>query len=245
MAKKQHGKVGVQMGKQKSKKITENLHLGVASSEEDDDEAPEEVTFEDSKAVALRSMREAIDTARREKELLKEKRRKRQELFQEQKKRKLLPDDILEEIDSTIPKKPKASKVQAEKAGDGEEASSSGVEESGGSDTDGVEEKGEAKKKKRKRKRRSLKGNSSVMRLKDQSLSSKQQQSALDFIQSRLYGPGANRTTVNQLLSLQNKRALNKTAAVQFVDKQWGAEKKEEAEKFKKRWKNKQGVGLS
>ncbi|KAJ8268057.1 hypothetical protein COCON_G00132290 [Conger conger] len=83
------------------------------------------------------------------------------------------------------------------------------------------------------------------MRLKDQSLSSKQQQSALDFIQSRLYGPGANRTTVNQLLSLENKRALNKSAAVQFVDKQWGAEKKEEAEKFKKRWKNKQGVGQS
>ncbi|KAJ8268056.1 hypothetical protein COCON_G00132280 [Conger conger] len=121
MAKIQRGNSGAPNGKQKSKKMAENTHLGIASSEEDDDEAPEEVTFEDSKAAALRSMREAIDTARREKELLKEKRRKRQELFQEQKKRKLLPDDILEEIDSTVPKKPKVSKPQVEIAGDGEE----------------------------------------------------------------------------------------------------------------------------
>ncbi|KAJ8337255.1 hypothetical protein SKAU_G00384750 [Synaphobranchus kaupii] len=243
MAKKQRGKTGTLMVKQKSKKTAENLHLGVASSEEDDDEAPEEVTFEDSKAVALRSMREAIDTARREKELLKEKRRKRQELFQEQKKRKLLPDDILDEIGSSVPKKPKASKVQVENAGDEEEVSSSGAEESEESHTDEGIEKG--KKKKKRRKRRSLMANCSVTRLKEQSLASKQQQSALEFIQSRLYGPGSNRTTVHELLSLQDKRAPNKCAATQFVDKQWGAEKKEKAEKFKKRWKNKQGVELS
>ncbi|KAJ8397356.1 hypothetical protein AAFF_G00439050 [Aldrovandia affinis] len=241
MAKKQHVKSGVPTGKQKNTKMTENLHLGVGSSEDDDDEAPEEVTFEDSKAVALRSMTEAIEIAKREKELLKEKRRKRQELFQEQKKRKLLPNDILEEIDSTVPRKPKASKVQVEKA---EEASSSGMEGKGSNSEEADEEKG-GEKKKRRLKRRSLKGNYSVMRVQDQSLASKQQQNALDFIQSRLYGQRTNRTTVNQLLSLQNKRGPNKSAAVQFVDKQWGAEKKAVAEKFKKRWKSKQGAGLN
>uniref|UniRef100_A0A8C2ZTW4 Nucleolar protein 7 n=1 Tax=Cyclopterus lumpus TaxID=8103 RepID=A0A8C2ZTW4_CYCLU len=61
---------------------TEGFSLMLASS---DDEAPDEMTFEDSKAEALRSMKEALLAARREKELLKEKRRKRQQLFQEQK----------------------------------------------------------------------------------------------------------------------------------------------------------------
>ncbi|KAI1902051.1 hypothetical protein AGOR_G00040740 [Albula goreensis] len=216
MAKKQHGKTGIAMDKRKNMKISENIYLGVASSEDDDDEAPEEVTFEDSKATALRSMKQAIDSVRREKELLKEKRKKRQELFQEQKKRKLLPDNILEEIDSTVPKKPKVSEVEGQ---------------------------GKEKKRRRRYKRRSLKGNCSVMRVQDQSLANKQQQSALKFIQSRLYGKGTKRTTASQLLSLENKRALNKTAAVQFVDKQWGLERKEKAKKFKKKWKTKQGSG--
>ncbi|TNN39231.1 Nucleolar protein 7 [Liparis tanakae] len=61
---------------------TEGFSLMLTSS---DDEGPEEMTFEDSKAEALRSMKEALLSARRDKELLKEKRRKRQELFQEQK----------------------------------------------------------------------------------------------------------------------------------------------------------------
>lgn len=47
-------------------RITDNdtgdLALMLASSE---DEAPEEVTFEDSRTRALRSMKEALDTARR------------------------------------------------------------------------------------------------------------------------------------------------------------------------------------
>ncbi|XP_036375292.1 nucleolar protein 7 [Megalops cyprinoides] len=245
MAKTQHGKSDVPKGKPKSKKMAENIHLGVASSEDDDDEAPEEVTFEDSKAIALRSMKEAIETARREKELLKEKRRKRQELFQEQKKRRLLPDDILEEIDSAVPKKPKASKVQAEKEGTQEEASSSGVEESEKSDAEEEEVEQKQKKKKKRRNRQSLKGNYSVTRVKDQSLASKQKQNALDFIQSHLYGAGSNRTTNNHLLSLQNKRAQKKSAAPQFVDKQWGTEKKMKAEKFKKRWQNQQKVETS
>lgn len=62
MADKRRGVAGVRKRKSESKKMTEHLQLGVDSS---DDEAPDEVTFEDSKAVALRSMKEAIDSARR------------------------------------------------------------------------------------------------------------------------------------------------------------------------------------
>uniref|UniRef100_A0A3B4WAN4 Nucleolar protein 7 n=1 Tax=Seriola lalandi dorsalis TaxID=1841481 RepID=A0A3B4WAN4_SERLL len=169
MAKKQRGKTTSQSKTANNEKQEENFTLMLESS---DDEAPEEVTFEDSKAQALRSMKRALDTARREKELLKEKRRKRQELFQEQKKRKLLPDDLLEEIDS---------------------ASSN------------------------------LKGNYTVATVKEERASASfQQQAAKDFIQSRLYGPGSCRTTSNELLSLQNKKGRNKSAAVQFVKKDWG-----------------------
>lgn len=45
-----------------SDKQAEKFSLMLDSS---DDEAPEEVTFEDSKTQALRSMKQALDTARR------------------------------------------------------------------------------------------------------------------------------------------------------------------------------------
>uniref|UniRef100_A0A671X1L9 Nucleolar protein 7 n=1 Tax=Sparus aurata TaxID=8175 RepID=A0A671X1L9_SPAAU len=160
-----------------STKQTEHFSLMLASS---DDEAPEEVTFEDSKTEALRSMKQALDTARREKELLKEKRRKRQELFQEQKKRKLLPADVLEEIDSSPPNITGSFLCV------------------------------------------SLKGSYTVTTVKERRKSSFQQQLAEDFIQSRLYGPGSCRTTSNEMLSLENKKGRNKSAAVQFVKNNWG-----------------------
>lgn len=197
--------------------------------ESSDDEAPEEVTFEDSKAQAVRSMRQALDTARREKELLKEKRRKRQELFQEQKKRKLLPADVLEEIDSAPSKKQKQSEDAAEEEQQDEEE----AEEDG---------------KKRKHRRgklahsRNLKGNNAVMTVQEQTLASYQQQAAEEFLRSRLYGPGSSRTTNNELLSLQNKKGRNKSAAVQFVKKDWACKEKAKAEKLKKRWIHKQQV---
>uniref|UniRef100_A0A667YTS4 Nucleolar protein 7 n=1 Tax=Myripristis murdjan TaxID=586833 RepID=A0A667YTS4_9TELE len=128
-----------------------------------DDEAPEEVTFQASKASALQSLKRALDTARREKELLKEKRRRRQELFQEQKVEFPVSWLVV-----------------------------------------------------------SLKGNYTVQTVKERALASSQQQVALDFLQSRLYGPGSCRTTSNELLSLQNKRGRKKSAAVQFVNKGWG-----------------------
>ncbi|MEQ2178407.1 hypothetical protein GOODEAATRI_013708, partial [Goodea atripinnis] len=51
-----------------------------------------------------------------EKEQLREKRRKRQEFFQEQKKNKLLPADVLEEIDPTPLKKQKQSEDEGKAA---------------------------------------------------------------------------------------------------------------------------------
>ncbi|XP_030608450.1 nucleolar protein 7-like [Archocentrus centrarchus] len=107
----------------------------------------------------------------------KEKRRKRQELFQEQKKRKLLSADVLEEIDSAPSKKQKQSVDEGQEEG---------------------EEDGKKKKKKRSGKladARNLKGKYTVTTTKERTLTSLQQQMALEFIQSRLYGPGTCRTT--------------------------------------------------
>ncbi|XP_019122932.2 nucleolar protein 7 isoform X1 [Larimichthys crocea] len=217
MARRQRGAAA----RSSSGKQTDEPSLTLPDS---DDEAPEEVTFEDSKVEALRSMKQALDTARREKELQKEKRRKRQELFQEQKKRKLLPADVLEEINASPSKKQKQPEDEAAK-----------------------EETGEQKSKKKKKRgkgahTRNVKGNYTVTMLKDQSSTFFQQQTAEEFIQSRLYGPGSCRTTSNELLSLENKRAINKSAAVQFVKKEWACKEKAKAEKLKKRWIHKQQI---
>ncbi|KAF7706131.1 hypothetical protein HF521_019385 [Silurus meridionalis] len=74
-----------------------------------DDEAPEEVTFIDSKATALKSVKDARDSVKRGKELLKEKRRKRQLLFQEQKKSRLLPETLLKEFETVAQKEPQVA----------------------------------------------------------------------------------------------------------------------------------------
>nr|XP_046263958.1 nucleolar protein 7 [Scatophagus argus] len=224
MAKKQRGKTTSTSKTKDFDKETESFGSMLSSS---DDEAPEEVTFEDSKAQALRSLKQALDTARREKELLKEKRRKRLELFQEQKKRKLLSADVLEEIDSAPSKKQKQSE---DEAGEEEE-----------------EEEGEEESRKRKRRgklahTRNLQRNYTVTTVTERGPTSFQQQAAEEFVQSRLYGPGSCRTTSNELLSLQNKKGRNKSAAVQFVKKDWACKEKAKAEKLKKRWVHKQQV---
>ncbi|KAM8728562.1 U3 small nucleolar RNA-associated protein NOL7 [Acanthopagrus schlegelii] len=232
MAKRQRGETASSSKTADMEEQTEHFSLMLASS---DDEAPEEVTFEDSKTEALRSMKQALDTARREKELLKEKRRKRQELFQEQKKRKLLPADVLEEIDSSPPKKQKQSNDEAdeEQQEEGEEQQEEG-------------EDGSKKKKKKKKGKpapsRNLKGSYTVTTVKERRKASFQQQLAEDFIQSRLYGPGSCRTTSNEMLSLENKRGRNKSAAVQFVKNNWASKQKAKAEKLKKRWIHKQQI---
>lgn len=62
MVKKQRGKTVSSSKPTIVGKQTENLSLLESSS---DDEAPEEVTFEDSKAQALHSMKQALAAVRR------------------------------------------------------------------------------------------------------------------------------------------------------------------------------------
>ncbi|XP_014845752.1 PREDICTED: nucleolar protein 7 [Poecilia mexicana] len=218
MAKKQRGKGASLQKKAENEKGVGDFNLALDSS---DDEAPEEVTFEDSKARAVESLKLALDTARREKELLKEKRRKRQEFFQEQKKKKLLSADVLEEIDSVPSKKQKPAEDEDE----------------------------EEKKKRRKTKKpsgvRNLKGSYTVSTATDRGQSDYQRQAAEDFIQSRLYGPGSCRSSNNEMLSLKNKTRADKSAAVQFVKKDWASKEKAKAEKMKKRWIHKQQIPTS
>uniref|UniRef100_A0A8C2DU55 Nucleolar protein 7 n=1 Tax=Cyprinus carpio TaxID=7962 RepID=A0A8C2DU55_CYPCA len=87
-------------------KETDKMSELTLQFESSDDELPEEVAFDASKSVALKSVKDALDAAKREKNLLKEKRRKKQQLFQEQKKRKLLPQELLEEFDTKPQKVP-------------------------------------------------------------------------------------------------------------------------------------------
>lgn len=62
MAKKQHGKSASFLNTVEIVKSTDKFDPALDSS---DDDAPEEVSFEDSKASALRSMRDALETAKR------------------------------------------------------------------------------------------------------------------------------------------------------------------------------------
>lgn len=152
----------------------------------------------------------------REKELLKEKRRKRHEFFQEQKKKKLLSDDVLEKIDQSEPLK---KRKQAE---------------------DEAEEEEESTKRRKRPAVRNIRGSYTVSTVTEQEASDFQRRAAEDFIRDRLYGPGSCRSTSNELLSLQNKRGPNKSAAVKFVKKDWACKQKAKAETLKKRWVHKQ-----
>ncbi|KAL0966729.1 hypothetical protein UPYG_G00299390 [Umbra pygmaea] len=209
MAKNQHGNSYTR--KVNSADITDDFKLIMDSSDED---GPEEQTFEDSKTSALQSMKDALASAKREKDLLKEKRRKRQELFQEQKRRKLLPVEILEEIGTAPSKKNELQGLEVSAVSNNEEASCSEEE------IEVSEEVTETKLNIKKKIHRLE--NYSVKVVGADTKANSQQQAALDFIQSRLYGPGVQRMTTNQLLSVQNKRGQNKSAAVQFVNERWG-----------------------
>ncbi|KAL2097702.1 hypothetical protein ACEWY4_006909 [Coilia grayii] len=183
-----------------------------------DDEAPEEVHFEDSKRSALQSVKDALDASRRQKETLKEKRRKKQEFFLEQKKRKLLPESILEEIDAR-------SIIH--------DASSGSAGNDEGNEIDASDTK------QTKEKTQSLQANCSVTRVKDHLPASSQQKEAMDFIQSRFYGQGTRRTTNSDMLSLENKKGTNKGAAFQFGSKKLSNMERTKVEKANKRWMHK------
>ncbi|NWS91418.1 NOL7 protein, partial [Toxostoma redivivum] len=80
------------------------------------------------------------------------------------------------------------------------------------------------------------KGNYMAVCLKDHNVTGLHQQLAKDFLNAQLYGPHTNRVQANEFFSLANKKDPVKKAAVQFVDKSWGQDKKEKAARFKKRW---------
>ncbi|KAM6184735.1 U3 small nucleolar RNA-associated protein NOL7 [Rhynchocyon petersi] len=213
---------GLLLGQPSSGAAAEPLEEDEDGDDEFDDDAPEELTFACAQAEAKEEERRVRETARRDKTLLKEKRKRREELFIEQKKRKLLPDDILEKLTSqTNIKKPPGKLKEGNLQKQNEE-----------------QKKGCDARKPKVQKVQSVGKNKSyvALRLKDQDLKDSRQEAAKAFIQNSLYGPGTNRMTVNKFLSLANKRLPVKKAAAQFLNNTWGAQRKQNAKRFKKRW---------
>ncbi|XP_016338417.1 nucleolar protein 7-like [Sinocyclocheilus anshuiensis] len=190
--------------------------------ESSDDELPEEVAFDASKSAALKSVKDALEAAKREKILLKEKRKKRQQLFQEQKKRKRLPQELLEEFDKEPQKQtgPSDNKCIKKKY---RMTNNSFIDKTKTGNMP-------------KRISKSLPDSYRVTRIKDEFAAKSLQQKAMDFIQSRLYGPGTKRTTNAELLSLKKKRGASKGAAVEFVNKKLGASQKARIARSNKRF---------
>ncbi|XP_054499373.2 uncharacterized protein LOC129127060 isoform X1 [Agelaius phoeniceus] len=200
-----------------------------ASSSED--EAPEEVPFGVAREAAEAERKLVGEAARRHRELLKEKRRRHQELFAEQKKRRLLPEAVLQELQELqdVSARPAEQAAADDPVTLGEELEAEAVEL----------EQGQAEVQEKKGKRRKgarTNRNYVAVCLKDHSATGLHQQLAKDFLNAQLYGPHTNRVPANEFFSLANKRAPVKKAAVQFVDKSWGQDKKEKAARFKKRW---------
>ncbi|NXM44138.1 NOL7 protein, partial [Gymnorhina tibicen] len=186
-----------------------------ASSSED--EAPEEVPFGVAREAAEAERQLVGEAARRHRELLKEKRRRHQELFAEQKKRRLLPEAVLQELQELQDVSARVTRClpfapQARRAGCGRRPRDVHLSLA------------------------RTKGNYMAVCLKDHSATGLHQQLARDFLNAQLYGPHTNRVQANEFFSLANKKDPVKKAAVQFVDKSWGQDKKEKAARFKKRW---------
>ncbi|NWU10914.1 NOL7 protein, partial [Cephalopterus ornatus] len=162
---------------------------------------------------------------RRHRELLKEKRRRHQELFAEQKKRRLLPEAVLQELqelqDVPATAAPPQGCAQVAKLDTNVSVVLGSVTMVKGFTSVFLTRS---------------KGNYAAVCLKDQNLTGLHQQLAKDFLNAQLYGPHTNRVQANEFFSLANKKDPVKKAAVQFVDKSWGQEKKEKAARFKKRW---------
>uniref|UniRef100_A0A8C5T8G3 Nucleolar protein 7 n=1 Tax=Malurus cyaneus samueli TaxID=2593467 RepID=A0A8C5T8G3_9PASS len=198
-----------------------------ASSEDEADEAPEEVSFGVAKEAAWAERKLVGEAARRHRDLLKEKRRRHQELFAEQKKRKLLPEAVLQELQD-VSTRPAEQAAADDPVTLGEELDGEAAQLEQG--------QAEVQKKGKRSKGTRTKGNYAAVCLKDQSLTGLHQQLAKDFLNAQLYGPHTNRVQANDFFSIANKKDPVKKAAVQFVDKSWGQDKKEKAARFKKRW---------
>ncbi|XP_039568155.1 nucleolar protein 7 [Passer montanus] len=211
-----------------------------SSSEDEADEAPEEVPFGVAREAAEAERKLVGEAARRHRELLKEKRRRHQELFAEQKKRRLLPEAVLQELQELQELQAVSARPAEQAAADDpvtldEELESEAVQ----LEQDQAQRQGQAEVQEKKGKRSKgarTKGNYVAVCLKDHSATGLHQQLAKDFLKAQLYGPHTNRVQANEFFSIANKRAPVKKAAVQFVDKSWGQDKKEKAARFKKRW---------
>ncbi|NXG13406.1 NOL7 protein, partial [Grallaria varia] len=171
---------------------------------------------------------------RRHREQQKERRRRHQELFAEQKKRRLLPEAVLQELqelqDEAATAAPPTRPAECAPADDQDEELEDEAEEQKQGQAETPVKKGKGSKSAR------SKGNYMAVCLKDQSSAGLHQQLARDFLNAQLYGPHTNRVQANEFFSIANKKDPVKKAAVQFVDKSWGQEKKEKAARFKKRW---------
>ncbi|NXJ17169.1 NOL7 protein, partial [Dicrurus megarhynchus] len=199
-----------------------------SSSEDEADEAPAEVPFGVAREAAEAERQLVGEAARRHRELLKEKRRRHQELFAEQKKRRLLPEAVLQELQELQDVSARPAE-QAAADDPGEE-----LEDEAAQLAQGQAEVQEKKGKRSKGAR--TKGKYMAVCLKDHGATGLHQQLARDFLNAQLYGPHTNRVQANEFFSLANKKDPVKKAAVQFVDKSWGQDKKEKAARFKKRW---------
>ncbi|TRZ25383.1 hypothetical protein HGM15179_001701 [Zosterops borbonicus] len=188
-----------------------------SSSEDEADEAPEEVSFGAAREAAEAERKLLGEAARRHRELLKEKRRRHQELFAEQKKRRLLPEAVLQELQD-VSARPAEEAVADDPVTLDEEAEA-------GSEQDQAEEEGQDEEVQEKKGKRNkgprTKGNYMAVCLKDHSVTGLHQQLAKDFLNAQLYGPHTNRVQANEFFSLANKKDPVKKAAVQFVDKSW------------------------
>ncbi|NXU61958.1 NOL7 protein, partial [Horornis vulcanius] len=175
-----------------------------SSSEDEADEAPEEVPFGVAREAAEAERKLVGEAARRHRELLKEKRRRHQELFAEQKVPRYPrrapggpgwvsrrcrcacpPDSPLPHRSAGCCPRPDLHLSLTR-----------------------------------------TKGNYRAVCLKDHSVTGLHQQLAQDFLNAQLYGPHTNRVQANEFFSLANKKDPVKKAAVQFVDKSWGKYRK-------------------
>ncbi|NXS08165.1 NOL7 protein, partial [Neodrepanis coruscans] len=183
-----------------------------ASSSDEADEAPEEVSFGVAREAAEAERKLVGEAARRHRELLKEKRRRHQELFTEQKKRRLLPEAVLQELQDLATAAPpeRCCCTQVAKLDISVSVLGSVTMLQGFTSVFLTRSK----------------GNYMAVCLKDQSLTGPHQQLAKDFLNAQLYGPHTNRVQANEFFSLANKKDPVKKAAVQFVDKSWGEYKK-------------------
>ncbi|NXY15818.1 NOL7 protein, partial [Atrichornis clamosus] len=167
-----------------------------SSSEDEADEAPEEVPFGVAREAAEAERKLVGEAARRHRELLKEKRRRHQELFAEQKKRRLLPEAVLQELQelSARPAEQAAADdpvtLSEEPEGEAEK------QEQGQAQRQSQAEVQEKKGKRNKGAR--TKGKYTAVCLKDQSLTGLHQQLARDFLNAQLYGPHTNRVQGKQ-----------------------------------------------